>query len=398
MPPRKRGHDGGGGSSPPPVRRLTFSPAPLPLPVPPPPPPPPPPRPADPGPWELPHGLVVRRCLIHSDDDDGYTHYLVRARDCRDLVSLGDFVAAEERLGAPCNLNATALMRLRAPLQRLLDMGHTGALAEVQRAVFELVVYHLQRLHGAEGDMLHTVVYGSPGVGKTRLIGVLAEVYAAIGVLRNGNVVFARRADLIGQFLGQTAIKTRDVIASAAGGVLVIDEAYSLGQEEGGRDIYATECVNTLNQALSEQRADFICIIAGYKDAIDRHFFRLNPGLERRFTQRFTLPDCDAPALARIFRAKVREATWTLAGDGVGDEAFFREHKRYFAFNGGDVETLFARVKMAHAVRVFSLPRREKRCLSQEDFDAGFASFCALDNVKRRVEEGDGGPCAHMYL
>lgn len=367
---RKRGHEGSAGHTPP--RHRPSAPAAL-----------------DPGPWTLPHGLAVRRCAEHSDAE--YTHYDVQARDLRDLVSLGDFLAVSH--GA-CNLNVSALVRLRAPLRRLLDM---SGMEDVKRSVFELAVYHLQRLYSAEGDMLHTVVYGSPGVGKTRLIGVLAEVYAALGMLRNGTVVFARRSDLIGQYLGQTAIKTREVIASAAGGVLVIDEAYSIGQEEGGRDIYATECVNTLNQALTEERANFICIIAGYKDSIDRHFFRINPGLERRFTQRFSLPDCDAAALSRIFRAKVAEATWTLADAELGDEPFFREHRRYFTYNGGDVETLFARVKMAHAVRVFSMPRRDKRCVTRADFDAGFASFCALDNVKGRGED-DRGPCAHMYM
>ena len=346
------------------------------------------------GPWELANGLVVRRCPDNSDD--AYTHYRVQVRDLRDLVTLGDFLTTAPHAN---NLNAATLQRLHDPLQRLLDM---VGLEDVKRSIFELVLYHMQRLHvgggggggggggNESGDMVHTAVFGAPGVGKTMLIGVLADVYAALGIVRgDGPVVHARRADLIGQYLGQTAIKTRDVIASAHGGILVIDEAYSIGQEEGGRDIYAAECVNTLNQALTEQRADFVCIIAGYKESIERLFFRMNPGLERRFTLRFHLPDHDAASLARIFRAKVFAAGWTLESADVGAEAFWLENKRYFSFNGGDVEAVFARVKMAHAVRVFSMPRREKRRVSQADFDAGFDAFRALDNVKRRGEDED---------
>lgn len=342
------------------------------------------------GPWELPHGLHVRKCIINSDGE--YTHYCVQARDLQDMVSLGDFV---KTVPAANNLAPATLIRLRDPLQRLIDMVGLDA---VKRSMFELVVYYLQRLNSLEGDLLHTAVFGAPGVGKTMLIGILAEVYAALGVIRSdGPVVHARRTDLIGGYLGQTAIKTNEVIKSAAGGILVIDEAYSLGQEEGGRDIYATECVNTLNQALTEQRASFVCIIAGYKESIEQNFFRINPGLERRFTQRFEIPNCDASSLARIFRAKVVAAGWILDGPTVGSDTFWTEHKKYFTFNGGDVETFFARVRMAHAVRVYSMPRRDKRRVTQADFDTGFSTFCAVENVKKRGEVDDGA-LAHMYL
>lgn len=347
----------------------------------------------DPGPWELPHGLLVRRCPENSDVR-GYSHYVVSPRDLRDIVSLADFATTHDPNSAS-NLNVPVLQRLRAPCQRLLDMVGLG---DVKHSVFELVMYHMQRLHSVEGDLLHTAVFGAPGVGKTMLIAILGEVYAALGVVRgDGPVVHARRCDLIGQFLGQTAIKTSAVIQSAHGGVLVIDEAYSIGQTEEGRDIYAAECVNTLNQALTEQRADFVCIIAGYEEAIERCFFKVNPGLERRFTHRFHLPDCDATALAAIFRAKVNAAGWDMDAPTVGRDAFWAENKRYFTFNGGDVETFFARVRMAHAVRVFALPRRAKRRVNQADFDAGFESFRALDNVKRRGEP-ENASFAHMYL
>ena len=348
----------------------------------------------DEGPWELPpNGLTVHLDFDHSDLPDGYSHFTVTPRDLRDIVSLADFASAHD-LGAT-NLNVCALARLRAPVQRLLDM---VGLDVVKRDVFQLLVYYMQRLHTVDSDMLHTVVYGSPGVGKTMLIDILAQVYAALGVIRSdGPIVHARRCDLVGQYLGQTAVKTNAVITSAHGGVLVIDEAYALGQEEGGRDIYAVECVNTLNQALTEQRDRFVCIIAGYEKSIKQHFFSVNPGLERRFTHQFTLPECDASALARIFRAKVAAAGWVLDAPSVGADAFWAEHRRYFAFNGGDVESLFTRVRMAHAVRVFSLPRRDKRRVTQADFDAGFEAFRAVDNVKKRGERDDGA-LAHMYL
>jgi hypothetical protein len=112
-------------------------------------------------------------------------------------------------------------------------------------------------------DMLHTVISGPPGVGKTELGKILAKVYKEMGVLSKGHFILVNRSDLIGKYLGHTAEKTQSKINEAVGGVLFIDEAYQLGHKEG-RDSFAKECIDTINQNLTEKR-DLLVIIAGYR-------------------------------------------------------------------------------------------------------------------------------------
>lgn len=157
-------------------------------------------------------------------------------------------------------------------------------------------------------DMLHTVITGPPGVGKTELGKILAKVYKEMGVLSKGHFVFASRADLIAGYLGQTALKTQDKIDEALGGVLFIDEAYALGHSEG-RDSFSKECIDTLNQNLTENR-DFLCIIAGYKNALDDNFFNMNAGLNRRFTFRYDIEKYTSNELRDIFLLKVNKDCW----------------------------------------------------------------------------------------
>ena len=137
-------------------------------------------------------------------------------------------------------------------------------------------------------DMMHAVITGSPGCGKTTFIEILAKIYVKMGILKKGHIVKVRRDQLIGKYLGHTAVQTQERITEATGGILLIDEAYSLGNPEG-RDSFAKECIDTLNQALSEKKKDFICIIAGYKDALDSSFFAYNEGLRRRFPFRYDI-------------------------------------------------------------------------------------------------------------
>ena len=299
-------------------------------------------------------------------------------RSLDDLIALSRF---REGCPAGSNIQFAALRRLAGPLRALQDM---VGVADVKRMVFEMCVFQMQKLERHDG-FLHAVVTGNPGVGKTKLIRILAEVYAGLGVLRKGHIVWTKRADLIGQFLGQTAAKTQAVVDRARDGVLVIDEAYSLGSEEG-RDIYSKECLDTLNAALSEDRASFVCVIAGYADEIQKCFFAVNPGLERRFPYRFAIADYGPAELSAIFQQLARAGGWRLAGDAVGAPDFFEERRAYFRYGGGDVETVLAQAKVQHAVRVFSAHRRDKKCLTRADLEAGFDAFTRAKHVRERGE------------
>lgn len=147
--------------------------------------------------------------------------------------------------------------------------------------------YHLPCMKGHE-DMLHTVITGGPGVGKSELAKIIGRIYKEMGILSKGTFKEVTRADLIGEYLGQTTQKTKSVIDGVSGGVLFIDEVYSLGHKEDTRDFYGKECVDTLNYSLSTNR-DLLCIVAGYEKDIESCFFKYNDGLKRRFPFRYDL-------------------------------------------------------------------------------------------------------------
>ena len=123
-----------------------------------------------------------------------------------------------------------------------------------------------------------------------------------------------KRADLIGKYLGHTAAKTQEVIDSCKGGVLFIDEAYSLGNAEG-RDSFSKECIDTLNQNLSENKNNLLCIIAGYKESLEKCFFSYNEGLNRRFSFRYNIEPYSAEQLRDIFLCKLREIKWDIKSE-----------------------------------------------------------------------------------
>ena len=227
-------------------------------------------------------------------------------------------------------------------------------------------------------EMLHTVITGPPGVGKTEMGKILGKVYNEMEVLSTGTFKLVSRADLIAGYLGQTAIKTQKVIDECKGGVLFIDEAYSLGNSEL-RDSFSKECIDTLNKNLSERR-DFLCIIAGYKDELDKCFFKYNDGLKRRFTFRYDVKPYSYQNLLKIFELKVSLNDWKLY---YGDDEkarediveLFKKNAGNFPNYGGDMETLLLKCKICHCKRCVFKKGEGRRILSLEDITNGLKLF-----------------------
>ena len=248
------------------------------------------------------------------------------------------------------------------------------------------------------GDYMHTVLYGPPGTGKTEVAKILGNIFCNLGILTSNTFKKVTRSDLVAGYLGQTAIKTREVIESAIGGVLFIDEAYALGNTEK-RDSFSKECIDTLCEALSDHKHELMVIIAGYEKELNDCFFSYNEGLSSRFTWRYKIENYDSTELRKIFEKIVKDNGWTFKfdRDAVKDE-WFKTRQQYFKYFGRDIEVFFTKTKIAHARRVFYLPVKDRRSLIMDDLDAGFELFTANDEIKSRGHSLHGGPAATMYL
>lgn len=254
------------------------------------------------------------------------------------------------------------LRSLAKPLEKLRDM---VGLESVKQNIISQIMYFMQGLHDGKLDMIHTVIQGPPGVGKTELAKILGEIYTSMGILRSGRFVVARRSDLIGKYLGHTADKTQSVINKSRGGVLLIDEAYSLGSNGEG-DSFSKECIDTLNQNLTDNKHNFMCIIAGYEKALNDCFFSVNEGLQRRFTFRYTLSPYTPTELCEIFKRMIHKDGWELSSDFAGP-TFFSKNIVEFPHSAGDMETLLFQSKLAHASRLTD----KKRLLTPQDVEKG---------------------------
>ena len=209
--------------------------------------------------------------------------------------------------------------------------------------------------NSSSADMFHTVICGKPGVGKTRVAGILANIYSAIGILPTNNVTYAKRSDFIGKYIGHTEHKTEELLKKAKGGVLFIDEAYSMGSKNK-TDVFSKAAIDLLNQFLTENYEDTICIIAGYKTEIEENFFSINKGLERRFTQRFYIEDYTYNELYKMFVLNVKQKGWHISKLDPIDDEFFKTNIKDFKFFGGDMDTLFSKCKVIYNKRIFGKP------------------------------------------
>ena len=212
----------------------------------------------------------------------------------------------------------------------------------IKKEIYNMICYYIHNLHNSK-ELNHIVITGQPGVGKTTLAKYLGELYCSLGFLENKTFVKARRSDLIAEYLGQTAIKTQKVIDSAEGGVLFIDEVYSLGNMKKG-DSYAKECIDTINLNLTEKSDKLLVIIAGYKEDINTCFFNYNKGLERRFSLRFDISAYKYNELFDIFKKFVSDSNYELS-DKITNELIKKNYEYFKSGMAGDMMTLLKYAK-----------------------------------------------------
>ena len=208
---------------------------------------------------------------------------------------------------------------------------------------------------------LHMVFLGNPGTGKTTVARLMAGLYAAIGALSKGQLVEVDRSGLVAGYVGQTALKTQEVIQSAMGGVLFIDEAYSLAS--GGENDFGREAIETILKAMEDHRDDLVVIVAGYSGPMEK-FISSNPGLQSRFNKYMFFPDYNGEELMAMFRSRVKKNGYTLTdeADAFAKELFndMYENRDDNFGNGRDVRNRFEDVISRQADRLAEMEAPSK--------------------------------------
>lgn len=210
----------------------------------------------------------------------------------------------------------------------------------------------LELVSGSPG--LHMSFTGSPGTGKTTVAMKMADILHRLNYIRKGHLLTVTRDDLVGQYIGHTAPKTKEVLKQAMGGVLFIDEAYYLYKPDNERD-YGAEAIEILLQVMENQRDDLVVIFAGYKDKMDK-FYESNPGLSSRVTNHVDFPDYTAEELLEIAKLMLEEQQYKFASDAdkvLLDYANRRMQQPHFA-NARSIRNAIDRARMRQANRIFS--------------------------------------------
>ena len=220
---------------------------------------------------------------------------------------------------------------------------------------------------------LHMSFTGSPGTGKTTVGLKMADILFQLGYIKKGHLLTVTRDDLVGQYIGHTAPKTKEVLKKAMGGVLFIDEAYYLYKPDNERD-YGSESIEILLQVMENQRDDLVVILAGYKEPMDK-FYESNPGLSSRIANHIDFPDYSVEELLKIAKLMLEEQQYQLTTDAelaLTEYIRVRKEKPLFA-NARSIKNALDRARMRQANRIFDsrgqiLTKKELVNLEATDF------------------------------
>ena len=245
-----------------------------------------------------------------------------------------------------------------AKILNLLDeelVGLAPVKARIREIAALLLIDKLRRSLGitAGNPGLHMSFTGSPGTGKTTVGLKMSDILYQLGYVKKGHLLTVTRDDLVGQYIGHTAPKTKEVLKKAMGGVLFIDEAYYLYKPDNERD-YGSEAIEILLQVMENQRDDLVVILAGYKEPMDR-FYESNPGLSSRIANHIDFPDYTTEELLKIAKMMLEEQQYQLTSDAeiaLTNYINLRKQKPLFA-NARSIKNALDRARMRQANRIF---------------------------------------------
>jgi probable Rubsico expression protein CbbX len=258
--------------------------------------------------------------------------------------------------------------------------------ARIREIAAFLVVSRARAAMGLEAatPSLHMCFTGNPGTGKTTVALRMAEILHRLGYVRKGHVVSVTRDDLVGQYIGHTAPKTKEVLKKAMGGVLFIDEAYYLYRPENERD-YGQEAIEILLQVMENHRDDLVVILAGYKDRMDT-FFQSNPGMSSRIAHHIDFPDYNEGELTQIAGKMVEGMNYRLDHDAekaMAEYINLRRQQPHFA-NARSIRNALDRARLRQANRIFREAMAGKASVNAEQL----STIAAEDIRASRVFDG----------
>jgi probable Rubsico expression protein CbbX len=273
--------------------------------------------------------------------------------------------AAHPAVSEPESVDLNALLADSHITEVLDELGELVGLRPVKARIREtaalLLVERARKSLGLAGGSpsLHMSFTGNPGTGKTTVALRMAQILHRLGYVRKGHLVAVTRDDLVGQYIGHTAPKTKEILKKAMGGVLFIDEAYYLYRPENERD-YGQEAIEILLQVMENQRDDLVVILAGYKERMET-FFRSNPGLSSRIAHHLDFPDYSPEELLEIALRMVQHMQYTLSESALGALREYipkRMNQPHFA-NARSMRNALDRARLRQANRLFARKGRE---------------------------------------
>lgn len=242
------------------------------------------------------------------------------------------------------------------------ELDQLVGLENIKTLVYEIfALLQVSRLRSdagllAEAQVFHMVFRGNPGTGKTTVARIIARLFQKMGVLSKGHLIEVERADLVGEYIGHTAQKTRDLVKKAMGGILFIDEAYSLAR--GGEKDFGKEAIDTLVKAMEDHKNQFILILAGYTDEME-FFLDTNPGLPSRFPIQIDFPDYSVDQLIQISEMMAKERDYILMPQAVS------KLKQHLLTEKAETEEAFSNARYVRNIIERSIRQQAVRLLNQ---------------------------------
>lgn len=306
------------------------------------------------------------------------------------LNNINDIILLKDNPNKFYFLKNEKFVKLYNLINVLEELNNIIGMNDVKDSIFKSICYFIHDLHN-NNELNHVMITGPPGVGKTTVAKIIGKIYLALDFLDNDIFNVAKRSDLVAKYLGQTAIKTQNFIDKSIGGVMFIDEVYSLGNKEG-RDSFAKECIDTINLNMTRDEK-WLLIVGGYKEDIENSFLSYNKGLERRFTVRLNIESYNAEELFYIFKKFVKDDKWKIKDDKYTMYIIDSNYK-YFKFYAGDMLKIFQKAKEYYSLRIMKESielKAEKLILSNEDINNSIKHFI------KPLEEYDDKYMFSMY-